>query len=265
MADKIRKIVSPEGIKEAKNELAHLFRMICWELGIGPNEWEYKLRKYLELTEASIPRNAKDRSYARGNLNAQLMDKKMTWTTFMRGLKFLGVTKINFAVSLTHPSGKVTEHRMGIRTRLTAEDLSLAETEVSLPRTPKARYVATLEQASGETTRTCLSTTSPIWNRNWQTSRRCLARSLSRRTIQLMPLPSWVRRRWPRTIFAKPLTRRCRNDGMRRKLPAVNSHALPPLREGGLYARLFFSLVKPMTFTLDGYAHVFAGYQYNSR
>jgi hypothetical protein len=97
MADKIRKIVSPEGIKEAKNELAHLFRMICWELGIGPNEWEYKLRKYLELTEASIPRNAKDRSYARGNLNAQLMDKKMTWTTFMRGLKFLGVTKINFA------------------------------------------------------------------------------------------------------------------------------------------------------------------------
>jgi hypothetical protein len=153
MADKIRKIVSPEGIKEAKNELAHLFRMICWELGIGPNEWEYKLRKYLELTEASIPRNAKDRSYARGNLNAQLMDKKMTWTTFMRGLKFLGVTKINFAVSLTHPSGKVTEHRMGIRTRLTAEDLSLAETEVSLPRTPKARYVATLEQASGETTK----------------------------------------------------------------------------------------------------------------
>lgn len=133
MADKIKKIISPEGIKAARNELAYFFRLIAFESGVGGPEWEYKLRKYLEQNESSLPRNPKDRSYARGNLNTQLMDTKMTWNVFKQALLFLGATKVKLKIELTWPKGAVTHHEMNIRMRNADKELSQAEIDVETP------------------------------------------------------------------------------------------------------------------------------------
>jgi hypothetical protein len=133
MADRIRKIISPDGLKRAKNELAYLFRLIAYEIGLHGGLWENNLRKYLDRTEHGVPKNNKDRSYARGNLNTQLMDDRMTWNVFMQGLKFLGATKIKFKVELTWPSGRTTTHSMNVRANVPEEQLSIAEIELGIP------------------------------------------------------------------------------------------------------------------------------------
>lgn len=132
MADRIRKIISPDGLKKAKNELAYLFRLIAYEIGLHGGLWENNLRKYLDRTEHGVPKNNKDRSYARGNLNTQLMDDKMTWNVFMQGLKFMGASKIKFKVELTWPSGRTTTHSMNVRVPQ-PEELSIAEIELGVP------------------------------------------------------------------------------------------------------------------------------------
>lgn len=132
MADRIRKIISPDGLKRAKNELAYLFRLIAYEIGLHGGLWENNLRKYLDRTEHGVPKNNKDRSYARGNLNTQLMDDKMTWNVFMQGLKFMGASKIKFKVELTWPSGRTTTHSMNVRVPQ-PEELSIAEIELGIP------------------------------------------------------------------------------------------------------------------------------------
>jgi hypothetical protein len=132
MADRIRKIISPDGLKRAKNELAYLFRLIAYEIGLHGGLWENNLRKYLDRTEHGVPKNNKDRSYARGNLNTQLMDDRMTWNVFMQGLKFMGASKIKFKVELTWPSGRTTTHSMNVRVPQ-PEELSIAEIELGVP------------------------------------------------------------------------------------------------------------------------------------
>lgn len=132
MADRIRKIISPDGLKKAKNELAYLFRLIAYEIGLHGGLWENNLRKYLDRTEHGVPKNNKDRSYARGNLNTQLMDDRMTWNVFMQGLKFMGASKIKFKIELTWPSGRTTTHSMNVRVPQ-PEELSIAEIELGVP------------------------------------------------------------------------------------------------------------------------------------
>lgn len=132
MADRIRKIISPDGLKKARNELAYLFRLIAYEIGLHGGLWENNLRKHLDRTEHGVPKNNKDRSYARGNLNTQLMDDRMTWNVFMQGLKFLGASKIKFKVELTWPSGRTTTHSMNVRVPQ-PEELSIAEIELGVP------------------------------------------------------------------------------------------------------------------------------------
>lgn len=133
MADKIKKIISPDGIKAARNELAYLFRLIGWETGVGGPEWEYKLRKVLEQNEKNVPSNPKDRSYARGNLNTQLMDDKMTWNVFKQALQFLGLTKVKLKIECTWPDNTVTLHEMNIRMRNSTRERNLAEIGASAP------------------------------------------------------------------------------------------------------------------------------------
>jgi hypothetical protein len=126
MADKVQKIISPEGIKNARNELAHLFRTIAWETGVRGPEWEYKLRKYLEQLGPQL-KTAKDRSYARGNLNAQLMDRKMTWRTFIEAMNFLGALRMRLKVELDWPNNQSSTHTMQVRLRQSHRERSVAE------------------------------------------------------------------------------------------------------------------------------------------
>jgi hypothetical protein len=151
MADRIRKIISPDGLKRAKNELAYLFRLIAYEIGLHGGLWENNLRKYLDRTEHGVPKNNKDRSYARGNLNTQLMDDKMTWNVFMQGLKFLGATKIKFKVELTWPSGRTTTHSMNVRANVPEEQLSIAEIELGIP--PNVAKIGVPTEATEETSK----------------------------------------------------------------------------------------------------------------
>lgn len=120
---KINRIISPEGVKEAQGELAFFARKILQDIKMTGPRWEYKLQLFLEKHAKHIPKNAKDRSYARGNLNTQFMSRHMTWRTFIEFLMFLGPTKIRFNLELEWPNRVKTYHGINIRTRQMSEDI----------------------------------------------------------------------------------------------------------------------------------------------
>ncbi len=126
-SEKIRKILSDEGVKESKGELSHFARTILQDIHMTPALWEYRLQRYLEKHEGLVPKNAKDRSYARGNLNTQFTSDSMTWRTFMEFLRFLGMTKIKITFDFTWDGFRKSTHVMNIRTRQSPEDSLLAE------------------------------------------------------------------------------------------------------------------------------------------
>lgn len=120
---KLNRIMSPEGIREAQGELAFFARKILSEIKMTGPRWEYKLQMFLEKHAKTIPKNAKDRSYARGNLNTQFLSENMTWRTFIEFLMFLGPTKIGFKLELEWPNRVKTTHGINIRTRQMSEDI----------------------------------------------------------------------------------------------------------------------------------------------
>lgn len=129
MTDKVRLIISPEGLRKARSELAYFFRKIAYKAGVNGTVWDYRLRRYLDNLQNS-PRNSKDRSYARGNLNTQLFDDRMTWNVFKQGLIFLGATKVNMRLEITWESKKVRVYDMDIRMRQTEVHLTPSEQDL---------------------------------------------------------------------------------------------------------------------------------------
>jgi hypothetical protein len=141
-SEKIKNILSPDGMKQAQGELSFFFRKILWNIGMTTHLWEFKLQRFLERHERTIPKNAKDRSYAKGNLNTQFTNPQMTWRTFMEALMFLGPKKIRLDLHLEWPRGDTTVHTMNIRTRQMSDDMfSVAEEDIAVSTPSKSAFV----------------------------------------------------------------------------------------------------------------------------
>lgn len=124
---KLNRIISPEGLREAQSELAFFARKILGDIKMTGPRWEYYLQTYLEKSAKHVPKNPKDRSYARGNLNTQFMSNNMTWRTFIEFLMFLSPRKIRFTLELEWPNRTVTKHSMNVRTRQMSEEMLTAD------------------------------------------------------------------------------------------------------------------------------------------
>lgn len=120
---KLSRIISPEGLKEARTELAFFARKIMGDIGMTGPRWEYYLQLSLEKSAKRIPKNTKDRSYARGNLNTQFMGSNMTWRTFVEFLMFLRPRKLRLTLEVEWPNRVITTHSMRIRTRQMSDDM----------------------------------------------------------------------------------------------------------------------------------------------
>ena len=103
-----------KGISEAKNVLSRLWRQIVYDLGISPYRWGALMIRYLDDPTNKVPKNGKDRSSVRGNLNKELRRDKMTWKVFFKGLKFLSPLRIRFEVHLSWPGKPDTIHSVTI-------------------------------------------------------------------------------------------------------------------------------------------------------
>lgn len=99
-----------KGVEQTIGVLARLFRQILFDLDVNPFKWAMMMQRYLDDPRNGIPRNSKDRSSARGNLNKELRRPKMTWKVFRKALMFLGPVEATFIVRLKWQGGKTTEH-----------------------------------------------------------------------------------------------------------------------------------------------------------
>lgn len=111
---------------EARGVLAFLFRAVIHDRNIKMLEWNRKMNNFLDDPRNSIPRNGKDRSSARGNLNKELHRTRMTWKVFEKALRFLGPIRVRFEVHLTWANRETSVHHveipMGYREELAAEN-----------------------------------------------------------------------------------------------------------------------------------------------
>jgi len=90
--------------------LARLWRQINLDLGVGGNRFEILLTDFIASAKRNIPASRVSRHFTRGNLRRELEKNTMTFKVFMKALRFLKITKVKFAVELTHSNGKVSVH-----------------------------------------------------------------------------------------------------------------------------------------------------------
>lgn len=113
-----------KGVSAAKGVLAKLFRTILRDLDIRGPEWEKKITQALDDPAGSMPKNSKDRSTLKGNLNKMLKADRLTWKNFQKGLRLLAPKFVKFEVHLTWPNGKTTVHTVSQQLgNFTQEDL----------------------------------------------------------------------------------------------------------------------------------------------
>ncbi len=96
-----------KGIYDAQDLLAYLFRMILFDLDIRSNRWEVLIDRMLADPRNPAPKNSRDRSSQKGNLNKAFRGNRMTFKTFIKGLKFLEARKLKIVAELTMANNKV--------------------------------------------------------------------------------------------------------------------------------------------------------------
>lgn len=120
-------LTSPDKkVGDAKDALSKLFRIIMADTNLTGYRWDALMTRYLDDPYNHVPKNAKDRSVERGNLNKHLKRPTMTWKVFMKALRFLAPIKIRFEVHLTWANKRTTIHHLDIKTRSghTVEDIA---------------------------------------------------------------------------------------------------------------------------------------------
>ncbi len=91
--------------------LASLWRQILRDRAISPNRFEILINDFINNAKRGIPEHRLSRHFTRGNLRRELEKPTMTFKVFMKGMKFLKVSRITFAVELHHASGEKSLHQ----------------------------------------------------------------------------------------------------------------------------------------------------------
>lgn len=122
MTKKLEKLADVLGGKRIRgnddgSKLADLYRTITHALQVSPIRWNRGLRDMLSTAKQTGHKTKAQASNKLGNLNDALCREKMSWLTFIDGLRLLvfayrGAIKcIKFQVVIEHEeNGKVKEH-----------------------------------------------------------------------------------------------------------------------------------------------------------
>ena len=89
--------------------LSTLYKKILFDLKLDTEKFNALLVRY--IIRARLPVNVMEESTARGNIRKELLGDRSTWKTFIKGLIFINVVKVDFIVRLHHADKRITEHK----------------------------------------------------------------------------------------------------------------------------------------------------------
>lgn len=129
----IRQVLSEEdkALESSQNELTYLLRLMAYELGIGPKQFDTLINRYLNDPKNGIvdSTNPNARMNHKGNMIKEFGAPKITWPVFMKWLRVLGAEKVQFIVNIER-NGVKTQHQMFIKNEITKEEEDLSRAVV---------------------------------------------------------------------------------------------------------------------------------------
>jgi hypothetical protein len=108
---------SPRGHElTAEHALAQSFRGLLLDMEVNEEKWAVLMDRFLrqELQSEEHPTRA-DMTVLRGNLANELTRPVMTWKTYCKGLRFLGLKGVHFAVYASTDEGDLVSSSMAFR------------------------------------------------------------------------------------------------------------------------------------------------------
>ena len=92
---------------DVKSVLSKVFRKLVFSSGRNPvQKWNELMDDYVKVMGKNTPLTPKNIGYTRGNTKHELMNIKMSWAVFCKGLRFLKFTKFRIIIIATHEDGK---------------------------------------------------------------------------------------------------------------------------------------------------------------
>jgi hypothetical protein len=104
--------------------LAALLRKIFTQNGIDHDRFAIYMEDYLNDPRNKIPQNIKARTSERGNLRKELLNTRITWKSFIKGLRFLKIDRAEISVKYSDKFGDQETVNMVIN--LDEEDIDKA-------------------------------------------------------------------------------------------------------------------------------------------
>lgn len=110
---------------DADGVLTRLFRNMCYDLTNNQyftvSAWNRMLNKYLDDVEKTNPDI--NRQNERGNFHKALNAPRMTWKTFFKALKFLGIVKFRIIIEAQREDGSLSVHSTSVSFNTTQRDV----------------------------------------------------------------------------------------------------------------------------------------------
>ena len=94
----------------ANGVLSRLFRQVMSDLNVTGPRFGNLLQHYILDSRYGIPNNKKDQASKRGNMTRELASAQMTWKIFIKAMRILQFTKVEFIINCHHQDGKTSLH-----------------------------------------------------------------------------------------------------------------------------------------------------------
>lgn len=118
-------VFSKEDIQQSSSDpktvLSKIFRTLVYATGRNPvQKWNELMENYIQEVKKTIELNAKALGYTRGNTKSELMNPKMSWNVFCKGLRFLKFKSFRIIIIATDEQN---------RSFYTVETVNIAQNE----------------------------------------------------------------------------------------------------------------------------------------
>lgn len=99
-----------DGFAPVINVLAKMIRHIVFHLHITDAKWNRLMKTYLDDPLNGVGPSPRERSTARGNLNKDLRSSNVTWSTFVKFIRFMNPKSAILKIEITQKDGSRSEY-----------------------------------------------------------------------------------------------------------------------------------------------------------
>jgi hypothetical protein len=124
MSKELKNLLSSQDkmVDKVRSPLVKLFRTILYDHNVTPMQWDNLVNRYLRSHLSRTPKNARDISQDKNNLNRAIAKETMSWNHFLKSIMILGPVSIRINIQLGWRNGKTTEHAVDINNPLAELD-----------------------------------------------------------------------------------------------------------------------------------------------